>query len=70
MIVILSFNYWHSSTRLADLQQQDDELRQRFHEVLLTKNQLTAKNEILEMKVKENVETYDALRQVSVCACH
>jgi len=64
VIVILSFNYWHSSTRLADLQQQDDELRQRFHEVLLTKNQLTAKNEILEMKVKENVETYDALRQI------
>ena len=65
MIVILSVNYWYASTRLADLQQQDEELRQRYYEVLLTKNQLSAKNEILETKVKENVETYDSLRQVS-----
>lgn len=64
VIVILSVNYWHSSTRLADLQQQDEELRERFHELLVAKNQLSAKNEILETKVKENVETYDSLRLV------
>lgn len=64
VIVILSVNYWYASTRLADLQQQDEELRQRYYEVLLTKNQLSAKNEILETKVKENVETYDTLRQI------
>lgn len=64
VIVILSVNYWHSSTRLADLQQQDEELRERFHELLVAKNQLSAKNEILETKVKENVETYDSLRLI------
>ena len=64
VIVILSVNYWHASTRLADLQQQDEELRKRYLEVFLMKNQLSLKNKILETKVKENVETYDSLRQI------
>ena len=62
--VILSINYWSASTRLADLQQQDDELRQTFRDELQLKKELQANNEMLESRVKKSQETHDNLRQV------
>jgi len=63
VIVILSLNYWSASTRLADLQQKDDQLRQTFRDELQLKKELQANNEMLESRVKKSQETYDSLRQ-------
>ena len=64
VIVILSLNYWSASTRLAELQQKEEELRHIFRTELQLKKELQTNNEMLESRVKKSQETYDSLRTV------
>ena len=64
VIVILSINYWHSTTQLADLQERVNDLQRTFHDELQLKKELQSNNEMLESRVKKSQETYDTLRQV------